>query len=250
MKSTETTRAEASAPTLNSVIGQHKSARYYLDITIPAALNRGIVVGHTLVICSYPRLRNHFLDLLEKKLQPRRIRKDGQTNSKYDMGALFAHFTSLSENDFCLQNLKSIPTDPSSAEQVRTSLSEFYVDIVLGKGMSARTARLDLPAFTLIAVVDDISQIPQMYLPLFENVINFNDLEQSELCVVEVNEVARQLGLDLETTASRVIAAQAQGNLRLAASFVRRISDFLLVKNEAYEKITESTVRDIISRFM
>lgn len=247
---------------------QNKEAQYFLDITVPAALKQNTTIGHTLLICPNSRLVFTFASVLDALVEPRAVlcssRNEQQVEVPLTVGdiirssliephegtsAMAARITNLSENSIFVQAGSMLPTQKDPKEALTLVLSDFYFDIQIGKGSGARKIRLDTAPFTLLAFAEKESDVPKHYLPLFENVIHFEQ-SASELCELEVIATITDMGYTISLPAAKRIAAHADNNSRKAIVLSRRICDFVLVKEPENKNISETLVDTVLSQFM
>ena len=230
------------------VLFRQKEIRYFFDVTIAAATSKNDVIGHILLICPYPRLREQFMKQLEQHVPYRNIR-DIPGNQKLKMGDVAAILSSHTENDFIVLNPKALPTDKAYSEYIRAAFNDFMLVVPIGKGAGAREVHMDLPKFTWIAAVDKMADVPEKYHSIFENQIEIKH-DKCEICKLEVNATAIELGVRMHQTAVDLIASQAKYDANQAATCVKRIGDYLLVKGIESQVVTEDLAKEILSQFM
>lgn len=230
------------------VLFRQKDVKYYFDVTLLAAAKQNEVVGHTLLICPYPRLRKCFLEQFAKYLPYREI-KDSSTPQKMKMGDLAAALTNLQEGDICVLNAKSLPSGKEFDADLSMAFKEFALIVRIGKGPSANNVRIDLPAFTWLSLVDKKSDMPQKFMPVFENIIEVK-ADKHELCALEIRAAAADIGMRVHQAAVAYIATQVKYDVHHAANCVKRISDFMLVKDISGQIVTEEMAKEILSQFM
>ena len=107
----------ATAVDWKEVLFRQKEIRYFFNVTIPAAASKNEVLGHTLVVCPYKRLRDCFIEHLGQQLPYRNI-KDNFSVQKMKMGDLAAMLSNLVSGDICILNAKALPTDKKYADDI------------------------------------------------------------------------------------------------------------------------------------
>lgn len=230
------------------ILFRQKDVKYFFDVTLLAAAKQNEVVGHTLLICPYPRLRNCFLEQLAKYLPYREI-KDRSTPQKMKMGDLAAALTNLQEGDICILNAKSLPSGKEFDADLSAAFKEFALIVRIGKGPAANDVRLDLPAFTWLALVDKKPDMPYKFVPVFENIIEIK-ADKQEMCELEIRAAAADIGMRVHQAAVAYIAAQVKYDVHHATNCVKRISDYMLVKDFSGQMVTEEMAKEILSQFM
>lgn len=110
------------------------------------------------------------------------------------------------------------------------AMEDFALDIIIGKGPSARTIRLDLPKFTLIGATTRAGQLTSPLRDRFGYTGRLEFYTQDELEKILLR-AAKILEVELESAAARVIAGRSRGTPRIANRLLRRVRDFALVKD-------------------
>lgn len=116
-------------------------------------------------------------------------------------------------------------------EVLYPAMEEFALDIVIGKGPSARTVRLDLPRFTLIGATTRMSLISSPLRDRFGAVHRLEYYGPEELTAILLRSAAI-LNTDLPIDAARVIADRSRGTPRIANRLLKRVRDFAQVRNQ------------------
>lgn len=149
-------------------------------------------------------------------------------------GDLAALLTTLNDNDILF--IDEIHRLNRAVEEILyPAMEDFALDIMLGKGPSARSMRIDLPKFTLIGATTRAGQLSS---PLRDR---FGVQFRLELYTVEeltriVLRSADILGIDAEKEGAREIAARSRGTPRIANRILKRVRDYAQIKGEG--KIT------------
>ena len=145
-------------------------------------------------------------------------------------GDLAAILTNLEEGDVLF--VDEIHRMPRAVEEVLyPALEDFKLDVVLGKGPSARSIRLDLPRFTLVGATTRPGRIT---LPLRER---FGFSPRLDYYSVEdlrsiVHRSAGILGVTIEEDGTHEIARRSRGTPRVANRLLRRVRDFAEVRHD------------------
>lgn len=120
---------------------------------------------------------------------------------------------------------------PAIEEVLYSAMEDFAIDLVIGKGPTARSMRLDLKAFTLVGAT---TKIGSMSAPLRDRFVHqfklafYSHVEMRQI----VDRTARILGVTLDAGVSERIASSARATPRIANRLVRSIRDFAQVAKE------------------
>jgi Holliday junction DNA helicase RuvB len=154
-------------------------------------------------------------------------------------GDLAAILTNLEEDDVLF--VDEVHRMPRAVEEVLyPALEDFKLDVVLGKGASARSIRLDLPRFTMVAATTRPGLIT---LPLRER-FGFSprlDYYSADDLSRVVRRSAGILGVEVEPAGAAEIARRSRGTPRVANRLLRRVRDFAEVRGDG--RVTEDQAR-------
>jgi Holliday junction DNA helicase RuvB len=160
-------------------------------------------------------------------------------------GDLAAILTNLEEGDVLF--VDEVHRMPRAVEEILyPALEDFKLDVVIGKGPSARSIRLDLPRFTLIAATTRPGLIS---LPLRER-FGFSprlDYYGAEDLAKIVRRSSLILGVETEPEGSSEIAGRSRGTPRIANRLLRRVRDYAQVRGDG--RITEDAARAALALF-
>jgi holliday junction DNA helicase RuvB len=160
-------------------------------------------------------------------------------------GDLAAILTNLEEGDVLF--VDEVHRMPRAVEEVLYSaLEDFKLDVVIGKGPSARSIRLDLPRFTLVGAT---TRPGMLTLPLRERFgfaprLDYYSAEDLARIVVRS---ARILRVEIEPGGAEEIAGRARGTPRVANRLLRRVRDFAEVRGDG--RITADAARGGLELF-
>ena len=109
------------------------------------------------------------------------------------------------------------------------AMEDFAVDIMIGKGPSAKSIRLDIPRFTLIGAT---TRAGLLSAPLRDRFGMLNHMEFYQVAELEqiVKNSARILGVEIDHEGAQEIARRSRGTPRLANRFLKRVRDFAQVQ--------------------
>jgi Holliday junction DNA helicase RuvB len=142
-------------------------------------------------------------------------------------GDLAAILTNLKEHDVMF--IDEIHRLNKVVEEVLyPAMEDFGLDIIIGKGPSARSIRLDLPKFTLIGATTRIGLLSAPLRDRFGIVNRLEFYSTDELKEI-IRRAARSLGIEIEDHGAEEIAKRSRGTPRIAIRFLRRVRDFAQV---------------------
>lgn len=128
-------------------------------------------------------------------------------------------------------------------EVLYPAMEDFVLDIVIGKGPSAKTLRIDLPKFTLIGATTKVSRLSAPLRDRFGNVYHLDFYEESDIDKI-IRRAAQILNVSFSEDCSLDIARRARRTPRIANRILKRVRDFAEVKNDG--KITQNVVLDAL----
>lgn len=157
-------------------------------------------------------------------------------------GDLAALLTNLNDHDVLF--IDEIHRLNRSVEEVLYSAMEDYaLDIIIGKGPSARSIRLDLAKFTLIGATTRAGSLSAPLRDRFGVICKFELYEQDELKKI-INRSAEILNIGIDDQSATEMARRSRGTPRVANRILKRVRDFSQVKGSGYIDlaITNSTL--------
>ncbi len=116
-------------------------------------------------------------------------------------------------------------------ETLYPAMEDFKLDIVVGKGPSARTLRLDLPNFTVIGATTRIGLLSAPLRDRFGVTHHLTFYLPEELSQM-VKKAAKKLGVAVDPASSLEISRRARGTARIALKLLKRVRDFAQVKGD------------------
>lgn len=210
--------------TLKEYIGQDK-VKENLKVYIEAAKKRGEPLDHVLLYGPPGLGKTTLSNIISNEMNSNIKITSGPAIEK--PGDLAALLTNLSEFDVLF--IDEIHRLNKSVEEILyPALEDFTLDIIIGKGPSARSIRLDLPKFTLIGAT---TKAGSLTTPLRDR---FGIVSRLELYTPEqLNEIVRRsssiLGVEIDETASFEIARRSRGTPRIANRILKRVRDYAAV---------------------
>lgn len=116
-------------------------------------------------------------------------------------------------------------------EMLYPAMEDYAIDIVVGKGPSARTLRLDLPHFTIVGATTRIGLMSAPLRDRFGIIQRLNFYEPEELERIILN-AAKKLKVDIDQKALKELSNRARGTPRIALKLLKRARDFAQVKGK------------------
>ena len=133
--------------------------------------------------------------------------------------------------------------DRSVEEILYPAMEDFAIDIIVGKGPSANSIRLELPRFTLIGATTRAGQLSSPLRDRFGVSLRLELYTPEELGRI-VTRSATLLGMEIDPDGAREIAARSRGTPRIANRMLRRVRDFAQVKADGI--ITKSVADEAL----
>lgn len=128
-------------------------------------------------------------------------------------------------------------------EALYPAMEDYCLDIILGKGPSARTIRLELPKFTIIAATTRIGLLSSPLRDRFGAVYRLNYYDQDSLSRI-IKRSAKILKTEIDNEACWELASRSRGTPRIANTLLKRIRDFVQIK--AQGKITKQLLDEAL----
>ena len=212
---------------LNEYVGQRK-AKENLEVFIEAAKGRGEPLDHVL-LSGPPGLGKTTLAAIIANEMAVNLRiTSGPTIEK--AGDLAALLTNLQENDILF--VDEIHRLNRQVEEILyPAMEDYAIDIIIGKGPSANSIRLDLPRFTLIGATTRSGQLTAPLRDRFGVTLRLELYTPEELKRI-VERSAGILGIEIEPAGAEEIAKRSRGTPRIANRMLRRVRDFAQVRAE------------------
>ncbi len=198
------------------------SAKQNLDICIKAALKRNEALDHVLLYGPPGLGKTTLSSIIANELNVNIKVTSGPAIEK--RGDLAAILTNLSENDVLF--IDEIHRLSRSVEEVLyPAMEDFALDIIIGKGPSARSIRLDLPKFTLIGATTKAGNLSSPLRDRFGLLLRLELYTKDELANI-VKRSAKILGIEIDEDGAYELASRSRGTPRIANRLLKRARDF------------------------
>jgi len=155
-------------------------------------------------------------------------------------GDLAAILSSLEPGDVLF--IDEIHRLPRSVEEVLyPAMEDFFLDIVIGSGPSARSVRIDLPPFTLVGATTRAGLLSAPLRDRFGILSRLEFYEPKDLCTI-IERTATIFEMGISNEAAEEIAGRSRGTPRIANRLLKRIRDISQVKGESEITVETSKI--------
>lgn len=214
---------------LDDYIGQ-PVVREQMRVFIQAAKNRGEPLDHTLIFGPPGLGKTTLANIIAREMGGNLRATSGPVLER--AGDLAAMLTILEAGDVLfIDEIHRL--SPAIEEILYPAMEDFQLDIMIGEGPAARSIKLDLPPFTLVAATTRAGLLTSPLRDRFGIVQRLEFYNVADLTTI-VARSARLLGIQMDALGAAEIARRSRGTPRIANRLLRRVRDYAEVKADGF----------------
>ncbi len=209
---------------LSEYIGQNK-VKESMKVYIEAAKKRGEALDHVLLYGPPGLGKTTLSNIIANELESNIKITSGPAIER--PGDLAALLTNLSENDVLF--IDEIHRMNKNIEEILyPALEDYCLDIIIGKGPTAKSIRLDLPKFTLVGATTRVGSLSTPLRDRFGIVAKLELYSVKDLTTI-IERSSELLNMKIERNAAIELAKRSRGTPRIANRLLKRIRDYAMV---------------------
>jgi len=219
--------------TLGEFVGQHH-IKEPLSISMEAAKKRREPMEHVLLYGNPGLGKTTLANIIAREMHANIKITAGPALER--VGDLAAILSNLSEGDVLFID-EIHRTNKTIEEILYTAMEDFAIDIIVGKGPTARTLRMPVEKFTLIGATTKLNLLSSPLRDRFGHVYHLNFYDQTDIQSI-VTRNAHLLEVTMHDEAATLIGARARHTPRVANRLLKRVRDYAEVRHDGI--ITET----------
>ncbi len=221
-------------------VGQ-KKVKQNLDIFMTAAKKRGEPIEHVLFYGPPGLGKTTLSHIIAAEMNANvRITSGPAIERSGDLAAIL---TNLADGDVLF--IDEIHRLNKVVEEILyPAMEDFALDLVVGKGPSARTLRIDLPKFTIIGATTRYNLISSPLRDRFGSTWRLDFYTDEDIAKI-IQRAAKILNFNIDEDSSKTIASRARKTPRIAIRLLKRVRDFADIKNKG--KINSSVSQEALA---
>lgn len=264
----ETYNNPSSLPAINweEIIKQNPQSKHFFEFSIPVAIKRNAALeklkeqgetdisqyvadttlGHVAVISKHDWIIDHFFKMLKDSYLCTTNFKRTASLAIERAGDAAAILSNLDNRDVLFIEMNG-KMKKEVVDVLSKALSNFILEVSIGKGKNARKVRIELPRFTTVFIAESINEIPDDIISTLEHIIEY-DYDEKELDDLQIREMA--LFYDVLLTAANIEVIKEYiycNNCRNIKKLLKFISDYLFVHEEIQQPLSPEEMNNILT---
>ncbi|ACO04608.1 MAG TPA: Holliday junction branch migration DNA helicase RuvB [Persephonella sp.] len=224
---------------IDDYIGQDE-VKKQIKIFVDASKKTGKTLDHILIGGPPGLGKTSLAQVIARELGKNIVFTSGPVLEK--KGDIAGILSSLEEGDILfIDEIHRL--NPSVEEALYPAMEDFCLDIIIGKGSSSRSVRIDIPPFTLIGATTRSGMLTSPLISRFGIILHIDYYDTDSLTRIVLRS-AKILGIKITENGAREIARRSRGTPRIANRFLKRVYDFAVVKKDG--TVTEDTAREAL----